>query len=199
MAQRLVLASSSDIRLKMLRQAGLSPDVRPASIDETGLKEALLRHNSPPDLVARELAVAKAKDVSEIDPEAMVIGADQVLVLDGVIFSKPRTPADAMAQLSRLQGRPHTLISAVAVAEKGEVHWQTRDQVTLEMRTLSDAFIQRYVQEDWPKIRWSVGCYLIEDRGVALFKTIDGDYHTILGLPLLDLLTYLECRGVLSL
>lgn len=199
MPGRLVLASASQVRLQLLEQAGLSPSVEPASIDEAALKHVLQKKNAPPAEIARQLAQAKARNVSLAKPEAIVIGADQILALDDKLFSKPVSPDAAVSQLMALQNRRHNLISAVAVAEKGEVSWQTSKTVELEMRPLSQDFVERYVQEEWSKIRYTVGCHMIEDRGISLFKSINGDYHAILGLPILDLLTHLQSRGIYSL
>jgi len=199
MMHRLVLASASQIRLDLLERAGLQPVVSPASLDEESPKRELQHLGKSQDQIAQHLAAAKARKVSESEPEAMVIGADQILVLDETILSKPTSPADAVSQLMRMQGRCHSLISAVAVFENGKPCWQTTDAVELDMRELSEAFVRRYVDEEWETIRYSVGCYAIEGRGIGLFKQVRGDYHTILGLPVFDLLTYLEKRGVFSL
>ena len=199
MMTRLILASGSDVRRDLLEKAGLDPIVRPSKIDEGALKQGYFRQNLSPDAIAQNLATAKAMDISEKEPAALVIGADQVLVFQGQILSKPQSPDDSVAQLRSLQGHSHSLISAVSLVEAGKVSWKICDRVDLHMRALSVQFIERYVEEQWQKIRWSVGCYMIEDRGIALFKSIHGDYLTILCLPIIDLLSYLEDRGILSL
>lgn len=199
MPDHVILASASKIRASLLQKAGLFPEIKPASIDEEALKLDLEKKGNLPVSVARELAAAKAKNISSEQRSSIVIGADQILLFSDEILSKPTSPEGAKAQLASLQGRTHALISAVCVATDGSIDWQIQDKAELQMRPLSDAFIEEYVEQEWEKIRWSVGSYLIEDRGIGLFKAIKGDYHTVLGLPIFDLLSYLNNRGVYSL
>ncbi|MEM6481902.1 MAG: nucleoside triphosphate pyrophosphatase [Pseudomonadota bacterium] len=199
MTRALILASASPIRLSLMQKAGLHPAVIPAALDEDSLKEDLRQRRALPIDVALELATKKAKHVSKAEPGAFVIGADQVLVIDGTLQSKPKTESDAVSQLMMMQGRSHRLISAVVVFEEAALVWQVVKSADLHMRSLSRSFLERYVREEWEKIQHCVGGYMIEDRGISLFTRINGDYHTILGLPILDLCNYLEDRGILNL
>lgn len=195
----LILASSSKIRADLLHRAGVKFDVVSASIDEKALRHQMQQEYLEPEQMAQALASAKGEKISLLHPNATVIGADQILLFDSEVLEKPATPEIAIAQIKALQGKCHDLISAVAIVENGTTIWHFHDRVTLEMRKLSDNFICSYVAQEWSKIRTTVGCYMIEDKGIGLFKSIKGDYHAILGLPILGLLSYLEDRGIYKL
>ncbi|RKF13376.1 septum formation protein Maf [Roseovarius spongiae] len=198
MSARILLASQSEIRLTLLRNAGVPVTAIPARIDEQSIKAALSAEGASPRDIADALAEAKAQKQSARMPEALVIGCDQVLALDGVIHSKPSTSDDAVAQLRNLRGKTHHLFSAVVVCEGGQPVWRHIGHVRLSMRELSDAWLDGYVARNWDSIRHSVGGYKLEEEGARLFSRIEGDYFTVLGLPLLDLLSYLSTRGELE-
>lgn len=200
MAARLILASGSATRREMLRAAGVSFDIMPAEIDEPALRDALVADNPhvTPTAVAAALAAAKARDVGRRQPQALVIGSDQVLELDGEIFAKPQDAAGVRATLQRLSGRTHALHAAVALARGDDVVWSANDTATLTMRPLSSALIESYIEGVGAAVCQSVGAYQIEGRGIQLFSRIDGDHFTILGMPLLPLLQELRAQGVLA-
>lgn len=195
MTSSFVLASGSAIRRQLLAKAGLTVEVCPARIDEDTLKAALLAEGAPPRDIADTLAESKARKVSGRYPGALVLGCDQVLAHDGGCMSKPATPDDAREQLVLLRGRQHKLLSAAVLYRDGEPLWRHVGTVRLNMRDASDDYIDSYVTRNWDSIRHSVGAYKLEEEGVRLFTRIDGDYFTVLGLPLLELLSYLTLRG----
>lgn len=199
MRQPIILASASEIRATLLRNAGLNVEVSPARIDEDAIKLALQAEDAPPRDIADTLAEMKARKVSFGRPDALVLGCDQVLQIDKDCLSKPSSPEDAVAQLKRLRGKTHKLLSAAVLYYAGEPQWRFVGEVRLTMHTLSDEFIEDYVARNWDSIRYSVGGYKLEEEGARLFSRVNGDYFTVLGLPLLDLLSYLSLRGDLPL
>lgn len=191
----LILASGSDIRARLLRNAGLSPAVHPARIDEDAIRASLAAEDATPRDLADTLAEMKARRVSDRHPEALVLGCDQILDCGGTVFSKPANRDEARAQLRALSGQTHRLLSAAVICRAGEPLWRYVGEARLTMRSLSDGYLNDYVERNWDSIRLSVGCYKLEEEGVRLFARIEGDYFTILGLPLIELLTWLAVRG----
>lgn len=191
----LILASGSAARRAMLSQAGLQFAVQPADIDEEALKHALAAQ-APADL-ASELAAAKANAVSALQPQAWVLGSDQVLEFEGQLISKARTLVEAEARLKSMRGRSHRLISSVSLARDGQTVWSTTDQATLQMRDFSDGFLADYLETEGAQALASVGSYRLEGPGAQLFDRIEGDYFTILGMPLWPVLRALRDVGVL--
>jgi septum formation protein len=195
----LILASSSKSRAKLLEAAGLAFIVEPPGFDESAMREAVGgEHALAPHDVAEVLARAKAEAVSDIAPEAYVIGGDQVLAFGDVIMSKSESMEAARRQLLNLRGKTHTLHTAVAVATNGETIWAETTKATLTMRKLSPEFIGRYLAAAGEEVLSSVGAYQIESLGIELFEKIDGDYFSILGLPLIPLLDTLRREGVIE-
>jgi septum formation protein len=197
---RLVLASGSAVRKALLEAAGLSFDVVPAEIDETAIRDAILEKTAGAEAgdIASVLASEKARVVSLAHPDALVIGADQVLVLGGKIFAKPESIAEAREHLVMLRGRTHDLVSAVALARGGSVHWQTTATAGMSVRDFSDEFLGAYLERMGARVLRSVGCYELEGTGVQLFERIEGDYFTILGIPLLLLLQRLRDEEMIT-
>ena len=188
---RLILASTSPTRGNMLRAAGVDFVVRPSGIDE----RVASRHLTAAAEIAQHLAAAKALAVARLEPQALVIGADQTLDCAGEVFAKPADRAAAAAQLARLAGRTHRLHSAVAVAQGERVVWHHLASPALDMRPLAPAEIERYLDRAGPAALGSVGAYQVEGPGIQLFGRIDGDWPAILGLPLIPLLAYLREAG----
>lgn len=195
MSNDLILASQSAIRADILTGAGLAFRQENSGIDEAPIKAALEKAGENAEKVAETLASAKARSVSLTYPEALVIGADQVLVCAGRSFDKPATLEEARRHLETLRGQVHCLETAVAVFQNGSCLWHFEAAPELEMRKFSDSFLTRYLEEVGEKALWSVGAYQIEGPGLQLFERIEGDYFSILGLPILPLLDFLRAEG----
>jgi len=195
----LILASASESRARILEAAGLAFIVEPPGLDEDAMRKTLGGERSlAPHDVAEVLARAKAEAVSERAPKAYVIGGDQVLAQGQRIYAKPGSMDVARRQLLDLSGKQHTLHTAVAVATKGETVWAETTTATLTMRTLSAAFIGRYLAAAGEDVLGSVGAYQLESLGIHLFEQIEGDHFSILGLPLNPLLDTLRREGVIE-
>lgn len=195
---KIILASGSEIRQTLLRNAAVPFEVVVGRIDEESVKDALVQEGAAPRDIADALAEGKARKVSMKHPDALVIGCDQTLSFKGRLISKPRNMAEARAQLSEMRGERHKLLSAAVIYENGEPKWRHVGEVRLEMKQISDAYLDDYLTRNWDEIRHSVGAYMLEAEGVRLFSRIDGDYFTVLGLPLLPLLAYLSERKVIA-
>jgi septum formation protein len=194
----LILASRSQARFTLMSNAGLIVTAVPPEVSETALKAVRLAENASPAAIAADLAVAKATEVSARYPKALVIGADQTLELDGRLFDKPADLAEARAQLLALRGRSHKLHAAVALVRGGGILWRTLETATLQMRQFSEAFLAQYLVAEAGEILHCVGAYRLEGLGAQLFEAIDGDYFTILGLPLVGVLQALRSIGEIS-
>ncbi len=191
----LLLASQSAIRLTLLRNAGVQVQAHPARIDEQALRLALEQEGASPRDIADALAEAKALKLAQRHPAALVLGCDQILTLGPRLLAKPETRELARQQLADLSGQTHQLLSAVVLYHGGEPIWRHVGVARLTMRTVSDAYLDAYLDRNWPAVGQSVGAYQLEHEGIRLFSAIEGDYFTILGLPLLPLLSYLSVRG----
>ena len=198
-APPLVLASSSSTRAALLQAAGLSFTAQPAAVDEAGLKEAAQAENLPPAEAATLLADAKAERVARRmlreAPEALVIGADSLVVCEGRWFDKPEGLQGARAQLQALRGRTHELVSAVVCWRHGARIWHHAATCRLSMRDFSDAFLDAYLAAEGEEVTYSVGAYRLEGLGMHLFRAVEGEHAAILGLPMLPLLDFLRQHG----
>jgi septum formation protein len=193
----LVLASQSAARRAVLDGAGVPFETVGSGVDEDAAKVALLAKRATPRQVAEALAEDKALAVSVGRPE-LVVGADQTLEFQGQLYDKAETVEAARERLKLLRGKPHMLHSAVVVAQGGAVVWRETQSATLKMRDFSDSFLEDYLAAEGDAALGSVGCYRLEGLGLQLFSKIDGDYFTILGLPMMGLLDLLRRRGVLA-
>ncbi len=194
--KRVVLASASQVRARLLREAGVVFEVEPAHVDEAEVKLGM--RAEPVEAVTEALAFLKAQHVSRRFPDAFVVGADQMLECEGKRFDKPANLDQARAQLGSLRGRAHDLIGCTVVVKEGARLWHHIGRVTLEMRPFSEAFLDAYLAAMGDEALRSVGAYQLEGRGVQLFSRVNGDYFTILGLPLLPLLDFLRGCEVLD-
>ena len=194
----LLLASNSAIRAQILRAAGLEIETEPARIDESSIRDAMLADGAGPRDIADALAETKALKLANKHPQARVLGCDQVLDFEGSILSKPEDRAEARAQLLRLRGKTHKLLSAAVLFENARPVWRHVATARLTMRPFTDTFLDSYLDRNWPAVASSVGGYRIEEEGVRLFSRIDGNHFTILGLPLLELLDHLSVKGAIA-
>jgi septum formation protein len=190
----LILASGSAIRHQMLGAAGVAHRITAPGIDESVIK----RDNGEPAAAALELAKAKALAVSAQFPDDWVIGSDSIVSVAGRRFDKPADRAQAAEHLRFFSGKAMILTSAVALARNATIDWSTVDEARLGVRHLSDAFIDLYLDAEWPEVGHCVGVFRMEGRGIQLFDQIDGDHFTILGMPLLPLLGALRERGLVA-
>ena len=194
----LVLASASASRKALLEQAGLRFAARAARVDEAEIKRAARADGASARDTALLLADIKAQHIARRDPEALVIGCDQLLVCEGTWFDKPADLAEARAHLTALRGRAHTLVTAVVCRRGGQRVWHHIAEPSLTMREFSDAFLDAYVAAEGEALTTTVGAYRLEGLGVHLFDRVEGEHASILGLPLLPLLGFLRQHGVLT-
>jgi nucleoside triphosphate pyrophosphatase len=192
---RIILASASEIRAKMLRNTGVRFTVERARIDEDALKAALLAEHVKPRYVADHLAEMKALRLSRKFPDAIIIGSDQVLAFDGQLLSKAKDRSELRAQLKSLRGNSHHLYSAAVVVQNGQPLWRYVGQTRLWMRGFTDQYLDAYLAAEGDDLLHCVGGYKLESKGIRLFEKIEGDYFNVLGMPLLELLNHLATIG----
>jgi len=198
MVNGIILASKSQIRSALLLKAGLKFTVADANIDEKEVKFFYLNEGRSARDLADILAGMKAKKLSCKYLDKLVIGCDQIMECNGQIFSKANNPNDLSDQLKILRNKSHTLYSGCVVYFANKVEWRFIGSVTITMRNLSDEYISKYVDENWNEVKHCIGGYKIENSGIPLLSKINGDYFSILGLPIIQLIDYLIDRGVLK-
>lgn len=198
MSMQLVLASSSLARSQVLNNAGVVHEILSPQIDEDSVKVAMLADGYSHRDIADKIADMKARKVSLQRAESYVLGCDQVLSFAGSLYSKPETKFNLETQLREMSGKTHQLISAAVIYKDMQPIWRHVGVATLSMDSLSDSVIEKYVEKNWDTVKFCVGGYEIERRGVQLFNEIQGDYFCILGLPLLEIMNFLKVRGVLE-
>jgi septum formation protein len=195
----LILASQSASRRALLSAAAIPHEAVSPNVDEEAAKAGLKAQGVDARGLADALAEFKALKLSSRQPGDLILGCDQVLALDdGTMLDKAGSREEARQQLQRLRGATHRLISAAVICEGGAPVWRHVDVAKLTMRSFSDAFLDSYLDAEWPAVSGCVGCFRLEGRGVQLFARIEGSHFTILGLPLLPLLDYLRTRGVVT-
>jgi septum formation protein len=192
-----ILASGSKIRAELLHGAGVSFDVEIAKIDEAAIIASLKAEEAKPHDIVDLLAEYKAQRIAAKHPDKLVIGCDQILVCDKKIYEKAKSIDQARENLIILRGKAHQLMSAVVIFENGQPVWRHIGRAQLIMRDFSNDFLDDYLGKQGESILSSVGCYKLEEEGAQLFTRIQGDYFTILGIPLLEVLGFLRTRGVL--
>jgi septum formation protein len=197
MSDLIILASKSAARRAVLTGAGVPFEVAVAGVDEDAVKTSMLAQGASPRDVADALAEIKAVKISA-GRSGFVIGSDQTLEFEGKLYDKAETLEAAAERLKTMRGKPHKLHSAVVVAKDGAPIWREIVSATLTMRDFSDAFLAEYLEAEAEEMLGSVGCYRLEGPGAQLFSKIEGDYFTILGLPLMGLLDLFRRHGVLT-
>lgn len=197
MAAPVILASGSRTRLELLHRAGVTVTAEAAAVDEGEIKAAFQAEGASTEACAQALAALKAKRISDRHPAALVIGADQMLDCDGIWFDKPADLDGARTHLQALRGKTHRLVTAAVVMQGGSQLWHVISQAKLTMRPVSDAFLDDYLHQAGTAVLSSVGAYQLEGLGAQLFDKVEGDFFTVLGLPLLPLLAFLRGHGVI--
>ncbi len=195
MKAKLILASGSAARQNMLSQAGYSFDIIAADIDEEKIIENLIKEKESIGDISTHLANAKAKFVSKKHSDKYIIGSDQLLYIGDKVYSKAKNKLEAQERLKEFQGKTHTLNSAVSVYKNGENLFSFKDEANLTMKLMSAVEIESYCDNAGDILTSCVGCYALESPGIRLFKDIKGDYFTILGMPLLPLIQFLDNEG----
>ena len=192
MINKIILASKSEVRKKILNQNGISCEMVPANVDEEHVKESLLKEKATPEIISKNLAELKANKISEKKPNQLVLGADSVIDLNGELISKPTHRDKAFDILKKLNGQKHQLISSVCISKNGSMIWNSTDAATLTMKQLNSDEIKSYLKKIRDKELYAYGVYQIEASGRSLFSKIEGDEDTIMGLPVKQIKEYLS-------
>ena len=192
MINKIILASRSEVRKKILNQNGINCEVIPADIDENQVKESLFEEKATPEIISKNLAELKANKVSEKKPNEIILGADSVIDLNGELVSKPTNRKEALTILQKLNGQKHQLISSVCISKNGSMIWNFTDASSLTMKQLNLDEIKSYLLKIRDKELYAYGVYQIEAGGRSLFSKIEGDEDTIMGLPVKQIKQYLS-------
>ena len=194
---RIILASGSAIRRKLMTDAGLDFEVIMKPVDEAAIKDSMLSESVRLRDIADALAEAKSLRVSRVE-DGLVIGADQIMVMDNQLFDKPKTIDEARERLKLMRGKTHYLMGAVVISENGKPVWRHMAKTKLTMRAFSDTFLEDYLEKEGELVTKSVGAYRFEGLGAQLFSYVEGDFFSILGLSLLPVMDYLRTRGAIA-
>jgi len=192
MNKKIILASKSEVRKKILDQNNIIAEVMPANVDEDSIKESMLEEKATPEIISKNLAELKANKVSEKIPDLLVLGADSVIDLEGNLISKPKDRDEALSILQKLNGKKHQLISSVCISKNGSMIWNFTDSSLLTMKQLNLDQIKSYLSRIKDKELYAYGVYQIEADGKSLFSKIEGDEDTIMGLPVKQIKEYLK-------
>ena len=189
---KIILASKSEVRKKILSENGISCNVEPSKIDEEVIKESLLKQGATAEIISKNLAELKANKISNKNPDELVLGADSIIDLDGEIISKPRSREEALNILKKMNGKSHFLISSVCISKMGNMIWNYTDKAELVMKNLNDSELKNYLSKISDKDLYAYNVYQIEGEGKKLFSKINGDKNTIMGLPITKIKSYLQ-------
>ena len=189
---RIILASKSEVRKKILLENGISCSVEPSRVDEDVIKESLLKEGATPEIISKNLAELKANKISNKNPNELVLGADSVIDLDGEIVSKPKSREEALNILKKMSGKSHFLISSVCISKKGNMIWNYTDKAELVMKKFNDSELKNYLSKISDKNLYAYNVYQVEGEGKKLFSKINGDKNTIMGLPITKIKSYLQ-------
>ena len=192
MINNIILASKSGVRKKILNQNGITCEVVPANVDEEIVKESLLKEKATPELISKNLAELKANKISKQKPDELVLGADSVIDLNGELISKPASRSEALIILQKLNGQKHQLISSICISKNGSMIWNFSDAAKLTMKELNVDDLKLYLNKIKDKELFAYGVYQIEAGGKFLFSKIEGNEHTIMGLPIKKIKEYLQ-------
>ena len=189
---KIILASKTEVRKKILLENRIFCNVEPSKIDEDVIKESLLKEGATPEIISKNLAELKANKISNRNPNELVLGADSVIDLDGQIISKPKSREEAFNILKKMSGKSHFLISSVCISKKGNMIWNYTDKAELVMKDFNDSDLKNYLSKISDKILYAYNVYQIEGEGKKLFSEIKGDKNTIMGLPIAKIKSYLQ-------
>ena len=192
MVNKIILASKSKVRKKILEENGISCLVKPSNVDEDLVKKSLLKEGATPDIIAKNLAELKANKISQKSNEEMVLGADSIIELNETIISKPSNRQEALKILQRLNGKKHHLISAVCISKNGSMIWNYTDKAALTMKEMTIEELKTYLSKIKDEVLYAYNVYQIEGEGRSLFSKIEGDEDTIMGLPIKQIKNYLK-------
>ena len=189
---KIILASKSKVRKKILDEHNIFNKVRPSNVDEDTVKISLLKEKASPEIISKNLAELKANKVSTIDTDNLVLGADSVIDLDGELISKPNSRNEALTILKKLNGKKHFLISSVCISKNGSMVWNYSDKAALTMKKMADGELKNYLEKISDEVLYAYNVYQIEGEGRKLFSSIEGDVNTIMGLPIKKIKQYLS-------
>jgi len=192
MLNKIILASKSKVRKKILEENGISCEIKPANIDEDLIKESLLKEGATPDIISKNLAELKANKISQKSNGAIVLGADSIIDLEGDIISKPSSREEALKILQKLNGKKHYLISSVCISKNGSMIWNYTDKAALTMKKITTEDLKLYLAKINDEALYAYNVYQIEGHGRHLFSKIEGDENTIMGLPVEKIKKYLK-------